>query len=81
MVASWPVPSELAAVAVNCWVTPAGTLRFTGVIRMKITPKGGLLGLHAGRNAAKVPRNNIAKTDLIFFMRAFQSFQPGVTVR
>jgi hypothetical protein len=82
VVISWLVPSEFVAVAVNCWVTPTGMLGLTGVTTMKRSPVGTLLllPLHAVRDMAKDPRNNIPRTNLIFFMRALQSFQPGVTV-
>jgi hypothetical protein len=80
LVMSWLVPSEFVAVAVNCWVTPTGMLGLTGVTAIKRSPEGVLLLLHAVKNAAKDPRNNIAKINLIFFMKALQSFQPGVTV-
>jgi len=83
VVISWLVPSEYVAVAVNCRVTPAGMLGLTGVTTMETSVTVPLLlppPPHAVRNAAKDPRNNIAKTNLIFFMRALQSFQPGVTV-
>ena len=67
------VPSEYVPVAVNCWVTPTGTLEFTGVTAMETSFTGSLLpsslSPHAVRKTARYPRKNNVKANLIFFMR------------
>ena len=52
--------------AVNCWVTPTGMIGLAGVTTMPLSPKDPAQVI---RDTAKDPRNNIAKTNLIFFMR------------
>jgi hypothetical protein len=74
-------PSAYAPVAVNCWVNPTGMLGVGRVTDMETSLAFGaaapfLPPPHVVRDAAKNPANNIAKTNLIFFMRT----PPGKTV-
>ncbi len=66
-------PSAYAPVAVNCWVNPTGMLGVARVTEMETSLAVGpaapfLPPPHVGRDTAKIPANNIAKTNLIFFM-------------
>ena len=67
-------PSAYAPVAVNCWVNPTGMLGIPRVTDMEASLVVGpaapfLPHPHVVRDTAKNPANNIAKTNLIFFMR------------
>ena len=53
-------------VAVNFWVAPTVTCGLDGVTTM---PLSFTVPAHVARDAAKDPRNNMVKQDLIFFMR------------
>ena len=62
-------PSENVPVAVNCWLTPTGTVRLLGVTEGATRlPTDTLVnsGLsHAVSDKAKHPSKNLAKTNLI----------------
>jgi len=66
------VPSEKMPEAVNCRVTPTGMLGLAGVTAMETSDAGVPLLFpppQAGRNIPRDPRNNIAKVNLIFFIK------------
>jgi len=63
-------------VAVNCWMEFTGMTRLAGLTdtEARVTEAGVLLLLlHAARDRAKKPRNNISRTDFIFLMSTIPS--------
>ena len=72
-------PSAYAPVAVSCWVKPTGMLGVARVTDMEASLAVGPAAPfrphpHVVTDTAKNPANNIAKTNLIFFMR----IPPGI---
>ena len=61
------VPSEYAAMAANFWVDPTGMAGDTDMEANVAEEEEECP--HVVRDTAKDPRSNIAKTNLIFFMR------------
>jgi hypothetical protein len=57
-------------------------LGLAGVTAMEVRVADPLLPPpHAVRDIARDPRNNIPRTNLIFFIRALHSLQPEITVQ
>jgi len=75
VVKSRVVTSENLPLAVYCWLTPIGRVRLPGVMEgaprvpgvTDMLVNSGLS--HAVRDRAKDPRNNIARTNRIFFTK------------
>ena len=64
--------SENLPVAVNCWLTPKGTVGLVGFTEVVVLPTDKVVNSalsHAVRDTAKNPRNNIARTKRIFFTK------------
>jgi hypothetical protein len=68
-VRSWLVPSEYAPMAANFWVDPTGMAGDTDDMEANVAEEESEEPPHVVRDTAKDPRSNIAKTNLIFFMR------------
>ncbi len=62
------VPSEYAPMAANFWVDPTGMAGDTDM-EANVAEEEEEECPHVVRDTAKDPRSNIAKTNLIFFMR------------
>jgi hypothetical protein len=76
VVKSRVVPSENLPVAVYCWLNPTGMVRLPGDIKEGVVRLPGVTNMsvnstcsHVVRDTAKNPRNNIARTNRIFFTR------------
>jgi hypothetical protein len=64
-------PTANVPVAINCWVAPTDMIGLPGVTAMEVGVAIPLSVPHVFKDSAKDVRINMAKTNLIFFMRIY----------